>query len=214
MKRKDLTGKRFGRWVVLKLTGTIQRASYNEAVWLCLCDCGAKREVRTRLLLRGKGGSASCGCARTDTIRVVQPRRTHGKSQHPLYRIWKTMRQRCNNSRAGKYQIYGGRGIKVCPRWESFEVFLEDMRDGWSPGLQIDRIDNDGNYEPGNCRWTTPVVQANNTRANVILNIGGSRLTLAQTARQFGINASTIRYRLRNGWNVDQAVHTPPRRKR
>ncbi len=213
MKRKDLTAQRFGRWKVLKLTRTIQRSLYKEAVWLCKCDCGTEREVRTRLLLKGRGGSTSCGCARTETIRALQPRRTHGKSKHPLYKIWKTMRQRCNNPRSRKYPIYGGRGIKICSRWDSFEAFLEDMEKGWSVGLQIDRINNNGNYEPGNCKWSTPQEQSNNTRSNILLKIEERSMTLAEASRQYGIKPGTIRYRLRHGWSIKQALHTLPRKK-
>lgn len=121
------------------------------------------------------------------------------------YRIWKKMRARCNEVRSVSYSRYGGRGITVCPRWDKFEAFLADMGE-CPPGLQIDRVDNGGNYEPGNCRWATRIEQANNRRSSRFLTVNGVRLTVSQWARVNGIHRSTIFGRLRRGWAHDRAV--------
>lgn len=162
-KQKDLTGYRFGRWLVIEKHGDIDRKNYKEAVWLCLCDCGNEGLVRSRMLLRNTCNSRSCGCVRSEKQRDNPSRLTHGLSKkHPLYPTWKTMRQRCNNPNNKKYHRYGGRGIRVCDRWDDFTNFVEDMGPSWGSGLTLDRRDNDGNYEPGNCRWVKPIIQANN----------------------------------------------------
>ena len=123
------------------------------------CDCGRIGKLRGATLRMGI--ALMCGkCAKNDT---------HGLSSHPLYRGWSAMKQRCINPSNSSYRIYGARGIKVCDRWQKFENFLEDM--GERPkGLQLDRIDIDGNYEPSNCRWVTPLDNANNRRISVINN--------------------------------------------
>lgn len=161
--QRDLTGHVIGRWHIVKKVGDRQKATYKEAIWLCRCVCGTERELGSRLLLQPKTGSRSCGCARADTQRLRPSRLKHGLKGHRLYATWKTMRQRCKNPNSKKYPRYGGRGITVCERWDNFENFLEDMGPTWKEGLTIDRRDNDGNYEPGNCRWLTNIEQVNNT---------------------------------------------------
>lgn len=165
--QRDLTGMRFTRWVALEKVGEIQRKEYKEGIWRCRCDCGTVRDVRTRLLLHKRSGSRSCGCLQRDVAQKQflenNPNRTHGLShRHRLYPTWKTMRQRCMNPNSHKYHRYGARGIKVCERWDDFSMFLEDMEGTWKEGLTLDRINNDGNYEPGNCRWATMAEQARN----------------------------------------------------
>lgn len=144
----DYSGKKFGSWLVLEKVLLPDRRWAHK----CICDCGTIRIVRTRDLTSGQ--SSHCDKCR---------QRTHGLSHINTYRIWQGMIYRCENLDLKNYKYYGGRGIKVCTRWHAFENFLEDM--GERPkGLSIDRINNDGNYEPGNCRWATSSEQNSNRR--------------------------------------------------
>jgi hypothetical protein len=161
----DMAGRRFGRWTVLALHP--ERTRDGAALWLCRCDCGTERIVLGTHLRRGS--SSSCGCFRRDVRRkqktaVHRKRKTqHGMSRTPAYRSWESMKARCLNPNNCSYENYGGRGISVYPDWLDFANFYADMLDR-PPGTSIDRIDPDGNYEPGNCRWAPASVQLTNRR--------------------------------------------------
>jgi len=138
----------------------------------------------------------------------------HGQAwKTPEYYIWQAMVQRCTNSAHPSYHKYGGRGIVVCNRWRAYEAFISDMGKRPSPDHSIDRKDNDGNYEPGNCRWATLVEQANNTRANRILEIDGVSETIADWSRKCGVKPNTIVTRLRAGWSPQRAIAEPTNEK-
>lgn len=132
----------------------------------------------------------------------------HGMWKTPTYHSWQGMKNRCLNQNAGRYRDYGGRGIKVCKRWMEFENFFADM--GERPdGKTLDRIDNNNNYEPDNCRWATPEEQSNNARNNIVLNHKGLSLTLSQWARRLDINMQTLYDRIvRRKWPVNRALET------
>ncbi len=135
---------------------------------------------------------------------------THGHAADGMpsseYVAWRNMLDRCRNKNAANYRLYGGRGITVCERWNEFEYFLADMGRKPSPELQIDRIDNDGNYEPGNCHWATPIEQANNTGVNHLITIYGRTQTLVEWAREANILPVTLRRRITAGWDPEWAL--------
>jgi hypothetical protein len=185
-----LEGLRFGNLVVVKRAQPDGTAA---ALWECDCDCGNTCTIVASSL--ASGATRSCGCLR----KAVHTK--HGMSRTRTYSIWRGMHDRCSGPNISEY--HGKRGIKVCNRWNSFENFLSDM--GEAPlGKSLDRYpNNDGDYEPGNCRWATPMEQQNNTRYNVNITFAGKTQSLSAWSRELGISHPTLTYRLKR-WPLDQ----------
>lgn len=188
---KDRTGQIFGEWTLKEFSHTKNYDTWNETYWKCECACGNISVIALRELKKGKSKSCGCLC-------------DHGMNGTPTHSSWCSMKQRCLNTNAPSYPDYGGRGIKICDEWvDSFPTFLGDM--GERPdGCTIDRRDNDGDYTPKNCGWSTVEEQANNKRTNRWLEYRGERKTLSQWARKLGIDKSTLAERLEKDWPLDK----------
>jgi hypothetical protein len=199
----DITGQRFGRLVALRLTARGSQSRSRSQRWAFKCDCGNEVELRKRNVMYG--GTLSCGCLSIQT--TVERSTTHGHAKRGSasceYRSWADMHTRCGNRNRKDYKDYGARGITVCERWESFENFLADLGFKPSPQHSLDRIDPNGNYEPGNVRWATPIEQANNKRTNRLLTIGGQEATIAEHAREASIPYEVLLKRVNAGWSTE-----------
>lgn len=206
----DIAGKKFGRLLVVSMAGM---NSQRTMLWNCVCDCGNNAMVAGTKLRSGH--TVSCGCAQRDATRLSNT--THGMRRMPEYNAWRSMKSRCYKKTNSAYHNYGGRGIEVCERWrESFENFISDMGRRPSAFHSIDRINNNGNYEPGNCHWSTGVAQGNNKRNNRRLEVDGRNMTIAEWARERSIPYITLIQRVsRYGWSAQQALgfEPPPSRK-
>lgn len=191
----DLTGKRFGRLVVVSRAENDKRG---QSRWRCLCDCGTEKTVTGSHLKNGN--TKSCGCLHKEI--AANTKLSHGGKHTPLYVTWCNMKQRCNNKNASYYYCYGGRGIKVCDEWEnSFETFRDwALANGYEDGLTIDRLNNDGNYEPSNCKWSTQKEQSRHRRNNINLTIGGITKTLVEWSEIFHLPYGTLYERYCKGW--------------
>ena len=194
----DLTGQKFGRLTVILQSG---KGVYSNVLWLCKCDCGNEITVKSNSL--NTNHTKSCGCLQRDQVT------THGMTKSPEYSVWHGMLQRCSNPNNDSYAYYIGRDITVCDRWiNSFENFYADMGPRPSPDYSIDRIDNNGNYEPGNCKWSTPEEQANNRRDNLLFTHKNKQYTILQLAEEYNINPINVRNRLNRGWSVEEAIES------
>lgn len=197
----DITGHVFGRLTVIERNGISREG---QAAWRCLCECGTTKTIAGYSLRRGD--SASCGHPRHRN-----PRKTHGLSGTNIYDVWRGIKKRCENKTNKNYHNYGGRGISLCERWHSFAAFHEDM--GPRPnGYTLDRINNNGNYEPGNCRWTTWAVQAQNKRCAHWIAYNGETKSLTEWSKELSIPISTLNERLRRGWSIEKTIRVPLRK--
>lgn len=188
----DLTGKVFGRLRVIERAGQAFYGGEPKRLWKCICTCGAERLVNTSQLT--KGNTRSCGCLQRDTVisRNTKHGACKGKDGTGTYSSWCAMHTRCYNDKQPGYAQYGGRGIRVCERWHNYQAFEADMGKR-PPGTSIDRIDPNGNYEPGNCRWATRQQQNINQRRIPKVLWNGAEVALADVCRQLGLNRRLLR---------------------
>jgi hypothetical protein len=206
----DLTGKRFGKLYVIGIDDKKSRKTY----WVCKCDCGNVKSVRSDALIEGK--TVSCGCRKREQDKV-NLKKTAAKLKYEnqkdgigkvggtrLYGIWQKMKKRCYDRNDKRFDRYGGRGITICEEWMEYCNFHKwAMENGYSDSLTIDRIDNNGNYEPCNCRWATPKEQARNRSSNISITIGNSTRTLMEWCEIFDLDYNMVdaRYR-RDRWET------------
>lgn len=203
----DLTGSRFGRLTVLCKDCNDTQGR----MWLCQCDCGNKKSIRVDHLKTG--ATTSCGCYNREV--ASKRNRTHGMTKSPEYAAWEHMKARCENPSDSRFHCYGARGIKVCERWRGengFQNFIADM--GLKPGrgYSIDRINNDGDYEPSNCKWSTDNEQANNKSNNIYISYQGETKTLKEWSRELGLDYKNLWERMKYyGWSFEKTIKTKKR---
>jgi hypothetical protein len=202
---RDKTGMIFGRLTVLSFD---HYDKHRHSHWRCLCFCGNETVVVGCNLVAGTSRSCGCGEIESRYIHCLVHGHTAGDKQTPEYFSWCAMMTRCYNQNREEWYRYGGRGITVCERWHSFENFYADMGDR-PEGLQIERINNDGNYEPENCKWATRIEQTHNTRRNLWLTFDGRTLCVSGWAREMGMGEATIRQRFHKGLSPEECLAKP-----
>jgi hypothetical protein len=186
---RDITGLKFGLLTAVTKDSTDKSGHLK---WLCRCICGNVAFVTSYNLCRKQRPVRSC---------VKCRRKTHSMSDTPQWHVWCNLRYRCSNPDHPKFSHYGGRGISVCNSWaNSFEAFWANMKAGYEPGLYLDRIDNNGNYEPGNCRWVTPRASMENRSVSISIVFEGETMSLSEAARRNGLEYRTLLYRFKNGF--------------
>lgn len=188
------------------LTVTEKVYRNGKPLWHCTCDCGKEIFVRHTRLTHGQ---KSCGCHASKML--VERNTKHSKRHSKLYAVWRGLRSRCNNSNHPFYCDYGGRGITVCKEWDNtndgFQNFYDwSVKSGYKDDLSIDRIDNNGNYEPNNCRWATIKQQCNNRRSNIVLNYKGVAHTVSEWSEIIQVKSGTIYQRIYKGWNTGEIL--------
>jgi hypothetical protein len=201
-----LEGQRFGRLIVLNRAANINRNTR----YLCVCDCGNTKEIYGHNLLRGT--TKSCGCLRFTANRKHGFLSKKNKHKYKFYRAYHSMLSRCFDKNNTDYHHYGGRGITVCARWQGlsgFENFVTDMFSSFVLGLTLDRVDNEKDYSPENCRWANRSVQTANTRRNINITANGETRIIAEWSRRTGLTSNQIARRIANGWAPEEALATP-----
>ena len=198
----DIVGEKYNMLTVVERLPNDRSGS---TVWLCKCDCGNYTKVRGKNLKNG--AVKSCGC-----LKQISHTKTHGKSQTRIYNTWASMKSRCLNPNDNSYFRYGGRGICVCEEWiNSFESFYDwSMKNGYTDSMTIERIDNNGNYCPENCRWATQKEQCRNRRTNAVFEYMGEKHILTEWCEILNLEYKLVHNRIRkHGWSFERAVSTP-----
>lgn len=194
-----LVGQKFGKLTVIKL---MSFGKSRHQMYLCKCDCGVEKQIRALGLIHGT--SKSCGCARLES--VSKPKR-HGDCNTRLYRIWCGMLSRCNYKQHRGYSYYGGRGVTVCDKWKDFVEFKSwAIHNGYEDNKTIDRKDNDKNYSPENCKWSTRSEQDYNRTVTIICTIKGENLNTKQVFEKYGISKKILYYRISRGMTDEDLI--------
>jgi hypothetical protein len=198
-----MVGKRFGRLTVIKING---RSRYGQNKWLCKCDCGNEKTIEGASLRRGV--TVSCGCYQREIAKLANT--THGYSHKPEHNIWAAMITRCYNKNYIGAKNYSGRGITVCDSWlNSFENFLKDMGNRPTRYHSIERVNNDGNYEPVNCKWEVREVQDRNKRSNRFIEMDGVKMCIQDWLNKYNKTQGCIKTRIKMGMSLEDALKTP-----
>lgn len=199
--RKDLTGRIFGKLIVIEYAG---KASDGASLWFCRCNaCSTYKEIRAQSLMAGT--SQTCGCS---SITHGFTRGPKGCDKPPEYKAWSHIKGRTLNPNNAAYSDYGGRGITVCDEWkQSFPQFLKDMGPRPSKNHSVERINNNGNYEPGNCKWGTRKEQAANRRSSRLIHADGRTQTLTEWAIELKLGVGVLWSRLDRGWSVERSLN-------
>lgn len=201
---QDITFQKFGKLTAIKCLGKSKTTSGNDTYWLCKCECG--NFAKTTITKLKSGHTRSCGCLkkRNESDNYI------AKSKTRLYRIWIGMKTRCFNVKAGNYKYYGAKGVTICKEWvgdDGFENFKKwSLENGYKDGLTIDRIDNEKEYSPDNCRWVTMKEQARNTSQVKMIEYNGENKSVPDWAESIGISAELLKKRIRDGWSIEKCI--------
>lgn len=206
----DITGQKFGRLEVVSYSHS-NRGAY----WLCKCDCGNTSVARGTALRAGEIKSCGCGSLEAARRNAEASRTKHGFSnKERLYHTWKSMKRRCYSPNDKRAEFYIEKGVVVCDEWRNDYLAFRNwaLANGYREDLSIDRIDNDGDYCPENCRWATDKIQANNQSRNHRITYGGETHTVSEWADILGLSYSTMIHRVQREWPMERIVNTPQRR--
>lgn len=195
---RDLTNQKFNRWLVLSFEYSKRPHHY----WKCRCECGEERILQANAIIRGS--SRSCGCLRVETSKHLHT--THGASDTGAYNAWLSMKARVRKKTGPIFKSYGARGIKYCERWEEFVNFYEDIGHLWTPGMTLERINNDRNYEPSNCKWIPKSEQSRNRRSIVWIETSMGTMSVQDACRAAGISRGAMEHRIVARWPVDRIL--------
>lgn len=207
----DEIGKKYGRWTVVSY---FKHNKYSQVYFNCLCDCGNKKVVIMGSLRNGK--SVSCGCYGKEKTSEANTKHGMSGNKHGLYSVWRGMKTRCCDKNFPQYMDYGGRGISVCKEWgNNFKSFFDwAIINGWEKGLDIDRFpNNNGNYEPDNCRFINRSKNCRNKRNNRLICFNGETKTLTEWCEQMDLNFHTVQHRLSLGWSIYDTLNKRPKYK-